>query len=88
MITGAPSAPKSRFSARRIALLAGVACARERIDLRSHAALAAPLRSAVERIFYDRVAAAGIAGSIDFAAASRFDVAPLDKLRAKIGLAV
>ena len=62
----------------------------QRFDLvlRSHAALAAPLRSAVERIFYDRVAAAGIAGSIDFAAAARFDVAPLDGLRAKVGLAV
>ncbi|HEX3499145.1 MAG TPA: hypothetical protein VHT04_07445 [Stellaceae bacterium] len=56
--------------------------------LRSHAALAPPLRSAVERIFYDRVAAAGIAGSIDFATAVRFDVAPLDKLRVKVGLAV
>ncbi len=62
----------------------------QRFDLvlRSHAALAAPLRSAVERIFYGRVAAAGIAGSIDFAAAASFDVAPLDGLRAKIGLAV
>jgi hypothetical protein len=62
----------------------------QRFDLvlRSQAPLAVPLRSAVERIFYDRVAAAGIAGSIDFTAAARFDVAPLDKLRAKVGLAV
>jgi hypothetical protein len=56
--------------------------------LRSHAALAPPLRSAVERIFYDRVGAAGIAGAIDFAIAARFDVAPLDGLRARVGLAV
>jgi hypothetical protein len=56
--------------------------------LRSHAALAAPLRRAVERIFYDRAAAAGLAGTIDFAVAARFEVAPLDGLRAKIGLAV
>jgi hypothetical protein len=62
----------------------------QRFDLvlRSHAVLAPPLRSAVERIFYDRVGAAGIAGSIDFAAAARFDVAPLDNLRERIGLAV
>jgi len=56
--------------------------------LRSRAALAAPLRGAVERIFHDRVAAAGLAGTIDFATAARFDVAPLDRLRARIGLAV
>jgi hypothetical protein len=56
--------------------------------LRSHAALAPPLRGAVERIFYDRVGAAGIAGTIDFATAARFDVAPLDKLHARVGLAV
>jgi hypothetical protein len=62
----------------------------QRFDLvlRSHVALAPPLRSAVERIFYDRVAASGLAGSIDFAATARFDVAPLDKLRVKVGLAV
>ena len=56
--------------------------------LRSHAPLAAPLRQAVERIFYDRVAAAGLAGSLDFATAARFDVAPLDGLRERIGRAV
>jgi hypothetical protein len=56
--------------------------------LRSHAALAAPLRGAVERIFHDRVAAAGLAGTIGFATAAQFDVAPLDRLRARIGLAV
>lgn len=56
--------------------------------LRSHAALAAPLRGAVERIFYDRVAAAGLAGTIDFATAARFDIAPLERLSAKVGLAV
>jgi hypothetical protein len=62
----------------------------QRFDLvlRSHSALAPPLRSEVERIFHERVDAAGIAGTIDFATAIRFDVAPLDKLRAKIGLAV
>ncbi len=56
--------------------------------LRSHAPLTAPLRGAVERIFYERVAAAGLAGSLDFATAARFDVTPLDGLREKIGLAV
>jgi hypothetical protein len=62
----------------------------QRFDLvlRSHAALALPLRSEVERIFHERVDAAGIAGTIDFATAVRFDVAPLDKLRVKVGLAV
>jgi hypothetical protein len=62
----------------------------QRFDLvlRSHAALAPPLRNEVERIFHERVNAAGIAGTIDFATAVRFDVAPLDQLRAKIGLAV
>jgi hypothetical protein len=62
----------------------------QRFDLvlRSHVALAPPMRSAVERIFYDRVAASGLAGSIDFAATARFDVAPLDKLHVRIGLAV
>ena len=56
--------------------------------LRSHAALATTLRNEVERIFRARLAAAGIAGTIDFATAARFDVAPLDKLRGGIGLAV
>jgi hypothetical protein len=62
----------------------------QRFDLvlRSHAALDAPLRAGVERIFYQRVGAAGLAGTIDFATASRFDVAPLDKLRGAVGLAV
>jgi len=62
----------------------------QRFDLvlRSHAALAPPLRSEVARIFHERVDAAGIAGTIDFATAVRFDVAPLDKLRVKVGLAV
>jgi hypothetical protein len=56
--------------------------------LRSHAALDAPLRAGVERIFYQRVGAAGIAGTIDFATATRFDIAPLDRLRGAVGLAV
>jgi len=62
----------------------------QRFDLvlRSHAALDAPLRAGVERIFYQRVGAAGLAGTIDFATASKFDIAPLDKLRGAVGLAV
>jgi hypothetical protein len=62
----------------------------QRFDLvlRSHAALDPPLRADVERIFYQRVGAAGLAGTIDFATASRFDIAPLDKLRGAVGLAV
>jgi len=62
----------------------------QRFDLvlRSHAALDAPLRAGVERIFYERVGAAGLAGTIDFATAPRFDIAPLDKLRGPVGLAV
>jgi hypothetical protein len=62
----------------------------QRFDLvlRSHAALDAPLRAGVERIFYERVGAAGLAGTIDFATAARFDIAPLDKLRGTVGLAV
>jgi len=62
----------------------------QRFDLvlRSHAALDPPLRAGVERIFYERVGAAGLAGTIDFATAARFDIAPLDKLRGAVGLAV
>jgi hypothetical protein len=62
----------------------------QRFDLvlRSHSALDAPLRAGVERIFYQRVGAAGLAGTIDFATALKFDIAPLDKLRGAVGLAV
>jgi hypothetical protein len=62
----------------------------QRFDLvlRSNVALDAPVRAGVERIFYQRVGAAGLAGTLDFATALKFDIAPLDKLRAAVGLAV
>jgi hypothetical protein len=56
--------------------------------LRSHTALAPPLRSEVTRIFHDRTAAAGIAGEIEFATSARFEVAPLEARRRPVGLAV
>ncbi|MDB5405985.1 MAG: hypothetical protein JWL84_897 [Rhodospirillales bacterium] len=61
-----------------------------RLDLllRTKAPLGAALESAVERIFHDRVAAAGLGGTIDFATVARFDIAPLDGMRERVGLAV
>jgi hypothetical protein len=56
--------------------------------LRSQAPLAPSLRHEVTRIFHDRVMAAGIGGDIEFATVTRFEVAPLDALREKVGLAV
>jgi hypothetical protein len=63
---------------------------RHRFDLalRSHIPLAPGLRADITRIFHARIAAAGLAGEIDFATVAHFDVAPLDALQAHVGLAV
>jgi hypothetical protein len=63
---------------------------RRRFDLalRSRAPLAAALRAEITRIFHARIAAAGLAGEIEFATVARFDIAPLDGLRKPVGLAV
>jgi hypothetical protein len=62
----------------------------QRFDLmlRTKAPLGAALESTVERIFHDRIAAAGIGGTIDFTTVAKFDIAPLDGLRQQVGLAV
>jgi hypothetical protein len=50
--------------------------------------MGAALESAVERIFHDRIAAAGLGGTIDISTVTRFDIAPLDGMRGHVGLAV
>ncbi len=63
---------------------------RRRFDLalRSRTPLALTLRADIARIFHDRIAAAGLAGEIEFATVARFDIAPLDGRHAPVGLAV
>jgi hypothetical protein len=63
---------------------------RRRFDLalRSRTPLAPVLRADITRIFHARIAAAGLAGEIEFATVAQFDIAPLDGLRAPVGLAV
>ena len=63
---------------------------RHRFDLalRSHIPLAPGLRADITRIFHARIAAAGLAGEIDFATVAHFDIAPLDALRTHVGVAV
>jgi hypothetical protein len=58
------------------------------LALRSRAPLSPTLRASVTRIFRDRIAAAGLTGDIDFATVARFDIAPLDALRDRVGFAV
>jgi hypothetical protein len=56
--------------------------------LRTKSPMGAALESAVERIFHDRIAAAGLGGTIDISTVTRFDIAPLDGMRGHVGLAV
>jgi hypothetical protein len=60
----------------------------QRLDLvlRSHRAIPAELREGIGEIFRNATTAAGLAGDIIFAAASRFAVAPLDALRQHVGV--
>jgi hypothetical protein len=60
----------------------------QRLDLvlRSHRPIASELRQEIAEIFRNVSSAAGLAGDITFTTASRFAVAPLDALRAHVGL--
>jgi len=54
--------------------------------LRSHRAISAEMRHDIGEVFHNAVSAAGFSGEIVFTTASRFAVAPLDALRAHIGV--
>jgi hypothetical protein len=54
--------------------------------LRSHRAITAEMRQDIAALFHDATSAAGLAGDVIFTTASRFAVAPLDALRAHIGI--
>jgi hypothetical protein len=60
----------------------------KRVDLvlRSHQALAPELRQEIATVFRDATSAAGLAGDIVFATASRFPVAPLEALHTPVGI--
>lgn len=60
----------------------------QRFDLvlRSHRAIDAEMRLEIAAVFRSATAASGLAGDISFTTASRFAVAPLDALRAHVGL--
>ena len=60
----------------------------QRFDLvlRSHRAFGAELRQEIAAVFRNATTASGLAGDITFTTASRFAVAPLDALRAHIGV--
>ncbi|MGO8914990.1 MAG: hypothetical protein ACLQJR_03690 [Stellaceae bacterium] len=60
----------------------------QRFDLvlRSHGAIAAEMRREIAEVFRNATTASGLAGDISFAIAARFAVAPLDALRAHVGL--
>lgn len=54
--------------------------------LRSHRAITAEMRQEIAALFHDTTSAAGLAGDVIFTTASRFAVAPLEALRAHIGV--
>lgn len=60
----------------------------QRFDLvlRSHRAITAEMRHDITAVFHNATSAAGLAGDIIFTTASRFAVAPLDALRAHVGV--
>lgn len=60
----------------------------QRLDLvlRSHRPVAPELRQEIAELFRSVTAASGLAGDISFATASRFAVAPLQAMRARIGV--
>lgn len=60
----------------------------QRFDLvlRSHRAIDAEMRLEIAAVFRNAIAASGLGGDISFATASRFAVAPLDALRAHVGV--
>ncbi|HYM04451.1 MAG TPA: hypothetical protein VET85_15970, partial [Stellaceae bacterium] len=62
----------------------------QRFDLvlRSHRAIDAEMRRDIADVFRDATSAAGLSGDIVFTTASRFAVAPLEALRAHIGVEV
>jgi hypothetical protein len=60
----------------------------QRFDLvmRSHRPITAEMRQDISEVFQNSVSAAGLAGDVVFTTASRFAVAPLDALRAHVGV--
>ena len=60
----------------------------QRLDLvlRSHRPVAPELRQEIAELFRNVTTASGLAGDISFATASRFAVAPLQAMRARIGV--